>query len=62
MRCNKCGYDNAPVKRCCSNCGSFLEGRTINNVTGEVGYRNADGSFTPDSAENTEQPASEEEL
>ena len=55
MTCNKCGTANAPLKRCCSSCGAFLEGRVINNVTGEVGYRNTDGSFTPECAKNTEQ-------
>ena len=46
MRCKKCGENNAPLKKTCSNCHAFLEGKTINNVTGEIGYRHADGSFT----------------
>ncbi len=46
--CRKCGESNAPLKKCCQFCGAVLEGRTINNVTGKTGYRNADGSFTPD--------------
>ena len=48
MACKNCGRDNAPLKKCCEFCGAFLEGRTINNVTGKPGYRNADGSFTLD--------------
>lgn len=46
MKCKKCNTNNAPVKKTCSNCGAFLEGYTLNNVTGKYGYRNADGSFT----------------
>lgn len=46
MDCPKCGASNAPLKKCCSNCGSILTGWTVNNVTGEHGYRNPDGSFT----------------
>lgn len=46
MVCNKCGAENAPVKKCCSECGAILEGFTFNNVTGKFGYRHADGSFT----------------
>jgi len=48
MICKYCHTENAPLKKTCGCCGSILEGRAINNVTGEVGYRNADGSFTPD--------------
>ncbi len=33
------------AKRTCSECGAFLEGYTLNNVTGEYGYRGADGNF-----------------
>lgn len=47
MKCKNCGVNNAPVKKCCSNCGKFLEGGCINNVTGKRGRRNADGSVTP---------------
>ena len=46
MNCPKCGADNAPVKKCCYRCGTILSGFTINNVTGEYGYRNPDGSFS----------------
>lgn len=46
MDCPKCGASNAPLKKCCSSCGAVLSGWTINNVTGEYGYRNPDGSFT----------------
>ena len=45
MICKKCGKMNAPAKRCCSHCGSFLEGYTVNNVTGEYGYRGGDGGW-----------------
>lgn len=48
MICKECGKDNSPLKKTCSNCGAFLEGRTINNVTGKWGYRTADGDFIPD--------------
>ena len=33
------------AKRTCSSCGAFLEGYTLNNVTGEYGYRGADGGW-----------------
>jgi hypothetical protein len=33
------------AKRTCSRCGAFLEGYTLNNVTGEYGYRGADGGW-----------------
>lgn len=46
MDCPKCGASNAPLKKCCYRCGTILSGYTINNVTGEYGYRNSDGSFT----------------
>ncbi len=46
MICKSCGRTNAEVNKCCHFCGAILEGETINNVTGEFGYRNADGSFT----------------
>lgn len=45
MICKKCRADNAPIKKCCARCGSFLVGMTINNVTGEYGYRGDDGLF-----------------
>ena len=45
MKCKRCGEENAELKRCCSRCGAFLEGYTINNVTGEYGYRGGDGRF-----------------
>lgn len=45
MICKKCGKENAPAKKCCSSCGAYLEGYTINNVTGEFGYRGIDGLF-----------------
>lgn len=48
MRCKKCGTDNAPLKKSCTECHSFLVGRAINNMTGEIGTRTADGDFIPD--------------
>lgn len=48
MKCKQCQTENSPIKKTCSDCGAFLEGPAINNVTGEFGYRNSDGSFTPD--------------
>ncbi len=33
------------LKRTCQYCGSFLEGYTVNNVTGEFGYRGGDGGW-----------------
>lgn len=45
MKCKRCGADMPDVKKTCSECGSFLEGYTLNNVTGEYGYRGADGNF-----------------
>lgn len=46
MKCSKCGASNAPLKKSCYRCGAILSGPAINNVTGEYGYRNPDGSFT----------------
>lgn len=46
MTCLNCGAENAPAKKCCCRCGAVLSGYTINNVTGEYGYRNHDGSFS----------------
>jgi len=45
MRCKRCGAENPEAKRTCTECGAFLEGYTLNNVTGEYGYRGADGGF-----------------
>lgn len=45
MKCKKCGAENGDAKRTCGACGAFLEGYTLNNVTGEYGYRGADGNF-----------------
>lgn len=45
MICKKCGEENGDAKRTCSHCGAFLEGYTLNNVTGEYGYRGADGRW-----------------
>ena len=44
--CQECGEHNAICKRICMGCGAFLEGWTINNVTGKLGYRSADGRWT----------------
>ena len=46
MKCKKCKAENAPLKKSCSNCGTILSGVTINNVTGQKGIRNPDGSFS----------------
>ena len=43
MKCKQCGEENGDARRTCSCCGAFLEGYTLNNVTGEYGYRGADG-------------------
>lgn len=45
MICKKCGEENAPAKRSCSNCGAILEGYTFNNVTAEFGYRGGNGGW-----------------
>ena len=45
MKCKRCGAEMPDAKKTCSECGSFLEGYTLNNVTGEYGYRGADGNF-----------------
>lgn len=47
MICNNCGREVADVKKTCPYCGEYLTGWTVNNVTGELGYKNEDGSFTP---------------
>ena len=44
--CSECGEHNAPLKRTCIRCGAILDGWTVNNVTGEYGYRSKDGTFT----------------
>lgn len=54
MICKQCGKENGFAKKCCSSCGAFLEGWTINNVTGEYGYRDKDGGFT--TIDNMEPP------
>lgn len=46
MECIKCGASNALLKKSCYRCGAILSGYTINNVTGEYGFRNPDGTFT----------------
>ena len=45
MKCKRCGTENPDAKRTCMECGAILEGYTFNNVTGEYGYRGADGNF-----------------
>lgn len=45
MKCKRCGAEMPDAKRTCSECGAFLEGYTLNNVTGVYGYRGADGNF-----------------
>lgn len=51
MECIKCGASNAPLKKSCYRCGAILSGYTINNVTGEYGFRNPDGTFTKEPTE-----------
>lgn len=46
MKCKHCNTENAPLKKICSNCNKILEGYCFNNVTGNYGYRNSDGTFT----------------
>ena len=46
MECKHCGAENGSVKKCCHRCGKVLEGECYNNLTGDFGYRKADGSFT----------------
>ena len=58
MECPKCGASNAPLKKTCYNCGAVLSGWTVNNVTGEYGYRNSNGSFTKEPKRLTEDPKS----
>lgn len=58
MDCPKCGASNAPLKKCCYRCGAILTGWTVNNVTGECGYRNFDGTFTKEPKNLTEEPKS----
>lgn len=45
MKCKRCGAKMSDAKKTCSKCGAYLEGYTLNNVTGEYGYRGADGNF-----------------
>lgn len=45
MICKRCGAENPDAKRVCTECGAFLEGYTFNNVTGDYGYRGADGGW-----------------
>lgn len=45
MRCSYCGRDVPDAKKTCPYCGSFMVGYTINNVTGEYGYRDENGMF-----------------
>jgi hypothetical protein len=47
--CKKCGYQNGWIKRTCAMCGAFIEGPAVNNVTGNMGHRHADGSFVSSS-------------
>lgn len=42
------------MKKTCYNCGAVLSGWTVNNVTGEYGYRNSDGSFTKEPKRNAD--------
>jgi len=57
MKCKRCGAEMPDAKRTCSECGAFLEGYTLNNVTGEYGYRGADGNFYKSEEEYRSQSA-----
>lgn len=45
MKCINCGAENPDARKTCMECGAVLEGRTVNNLTGEYGYRGGDGKF-----------------
>lgn len=45
MKCLNCKHENAQIKKSCENCGKFIEGFTMNNVSGEYGYRDHKGYF-----------------
>lgn len=45
MKCKYCGREVPDIKKTCPFCHSFIEGYTLNNVTGEFGYRDKDGAF-----------------
>lgn len=45
MKCKNCGAENSDGRKCCTECGEFLEGYTVNNVTGEYGYRGGNGNW-----------------
>lgn len=51
MKCKICGTDNPELRKTCCECGRFLEGNTINNVTGEYGYRGSNGLFYKNKSE-----------
>lgn len=56
MKCKKCGHENADVKRTCENCNSFLEGWSLNSITGRWGYRTDAGKFLlPEQAKEIKQ-------
>ena len=57
MKCKRCGAEMPDAKRTCLECGAFLEGYTLNNVTGEYGYRGADGNFYKSEEEYRSQPS-----
>ena len=45
MKCKHCGTENGDAKKTCTECGNVLEGYTLNNVTGDFGYRDREGNF-----------------
>lgn len=45
LKCRRCGAEQDSSIKCCRTCGVFMEGPAVNNVTGETGYRGADGVF-----------------
>lgn len=47
MTCNHCGREVPDIKKTCPFYGSFMAGYTVNNVTGERGFKDGDGTFHP---------------
>lgn len=45
MTCVNCGHKNPILKKTCEECYEILVGYTINNVSGEWGYRAPNGYF-----------------
>lgn len=45
MKCKTCTQENGECRKTCCYCGKILEGYCINNVSGNHGYRGANGMF-----------------